>query len=297
MSFLTNMFLKYLLITSIFFFSCKNNDKNNTVALEKLNKSLERSANTINENNEIIYRSFEDKAKSPGTAEKAAVWQPRAIRVKEETKQFVDFLENFKSGIKSNREANISSAEIIQLAENIETYQNSILTISPEIKKEFDKKIWINNDDPAISEQAFIRTYLINNDKNILISALSNFQNNARVIENLVVTYCHNQTGSTGEGCGYGSGPRFMITQNTLALKRGDILKIKAGIGTFSTPYSPAISINNKTLKGEHDIFSYDLKITTSPGKYKIPVQMSYIREDGLKMLMKNEVEYTVLPE
>ena len=106
-------------------------------------------------------------------------------------------------------------------------------------------------------------------------SALTSLQNNIKIVENKVTTFCNNKVGTIGDGFDWYTS---IIGQNSKYLKPGETLEIQAGIGAFSTRGNPEIVIDGKLSKINEDGYVlYKTKTPNKPGTYSIPVHLSFV--------------------
>src|SRR6187200_3273283 len=68
-------------------------------AFKTVNKSLETTNATVNNSTTAIMQSLEDKQNDPKTAEKAAIWLPKAKAVQEYAKSMNAFIQSLKNEI------------------------------------------------------------------------------------------------------------------------------------------------------------------------------------------------------
>jgi hypothetical protein len=75
------------------------------------------------------------------------------------------------------------------------------------------------------------------------------------------------------------------------------MMKITAGIGSFSKAAMPEFEILGKKMKpNENGIMEFNFKETRVSGKYKLPIKISYVDQDGKSMTRETTISYTVLP-
>src|SRR5882757_5383393 len=142
----------YFLMLSILLNSCGSGERNDLKVLDKLNRSLQSSAQNIANGSAAIYRSMEDKLRDPRMIEKAKTWYPKAMYIKEQTTQIINYIDSLKDALdhersdttllKENKEAVVqeifyNKKESERLFEKINRYKNNILNSDPAINNEF----------------------------------------------------------------------------------------------------------------------------------------------------------------
>jgi len=90
----------------------------------------------------------------------------------------------------------------------------------------------------------------------------------------------------------------FVISQSSSNVQSGELITIKAGVGSFSVRSKPRFMIGGKAVKAndESATVSYTFKASERPGKHFIPVQIDYYRPDGSMASTEKKVVYTVVP-
>ena len=71
--------MMYLVLTALLALNVSSEILN---AFKVVNTSLATSNQIVADKNKVTYSSFEDKAKDPQTAAKAAIWKPKADQVR-----------------------------------------------------------------------------------------------------------------------------------------------------------------------------------------------------------------------
>src|SRR6476646_6781530 len=68
-------------------------------AFKTVNRSLETTNSTVNKSSETIMASLDQKMTDPATAEKARIWQPKALQVQGYAKQIYSYIQGLKDQI------------------------------------------------------------------------------------------------------------------------------------------------------------------------------------------------------
>ena len=279
-------------------------------------EGLVRSNSIISNSSVGIYKALESKLTRSESALQAAVWQPKAILVKEKNIAITNYLNSLvielkkEAGLKLQNEREVYREDDLdavsrlfinknkgeELYKKLQEYRKDILDIDPELAKKFSSNsIIITNRFEQIesTKKDFTKTFF---DKVPVITALAmlrKLENNVNVLENEFVTYCNNKVGGYTEDFTIVSS---LIGQSSNYLKAGDNLEIHAGIGAYSLTLKPKISIMGKDVDCNENGFAlYKFKTALKAGKYTVPVKIEYTAVDGIRKVITNDVLYTVM--
>ena len=89
--------LMYLVLTALLALNVSSEVLN---AFRTVNNSLNNSSSTIDQKNQTIFKSLDDKLKDPKTAELAGIWVPKANRAKELSDNMYSYIEQIKTRLK-----------------------------------------------------------------------------------------------------------------------------------------------------------------------------------------------------
>jgi gliding motility-associated protein GldM len=140
-------------------------------AFKVVDNSLKQSNNILTSSTNGIYENFNEMLKDPKTAEKAAIWKPKADKARELAKQASDLIDKYKmdlmkeagydpsSGDSSFKEDNIDAATRLfdtkgegkNLYSTLENFKKNILAIDPDIAKALGSKLPLNLSVPKSS--------------------------------------------------------------------------------------------------------------------------------------------------
>lgn len=313
----TILFTSFICLLT-FLFSCKDNNKNEISNAEILERDFLNATKTIERFTYIQINSLQEKATNPATNVKGEIWLEKAEKIKKHTDSFKTEIALLKTQLKTAADLHLEEGKEIFNEENKAAVHKIFITenkcealllsqaqlnkklllVDEEINKEFEntiEKITIeNNSVEKETLKNFKKRFEDISVMDVLV-ILSGLENNVTTIANNLITFCYSKVGVVG-GCGFSMGPRFLIAQNTTKLQVGERLKITAGIGEFSKNYAPNILINDTKTELEQDGTStYELKISSSVGKYKIPVEIQFKDQNGIKCTKKSIVEYEVI--
>jgi len=263
--------------------------------------------------------AFEDKLLDPRYSQFAQLWQPKAKKVEALSFDIYRYIDNLigqlasEAGIVTGdtkayfKEDNVGAVTHLfqnqgrgkELYEKLKTYKQNLLTIDPELAGRFGKNIIITTSDfdsEGDSAKDFTKTFFDGIPAIAASALLRMFENNIKIIENTLVTFCFTRIGGGG-GCGYSERFWPLITQSSNYIKAGDNIEITAGIGSFSVAPQPKVIIDDKEISvDENGIVIYKFK-SSKPGKYKKSVKIEYTKPDGTKESLTKNIEYTVIEE
>jgi gliding motility-associated protein GldM len=307
-------------IAFIFIFSsCVDKSKNNITVFRATEEGLQQSIQTISISNEILYRSMKERLQDPQNMAYVMIWEPKAMEIKRISDSMIRYLEALKEELKNEagpdktgnkgsfKEDDIAAVNHLfndhekgkELFDRLIKYRRDILAIDTEL----NKKVNVNHmivfargfDYTKSGPEVFTRTYV--NDIPVIaaMAMLSKFENNIKINENELITFCHNKTYYVRIIDDF---PTALITQSSNYVKAGEEIEITAGIGTYSAIVQPKININGKDIALSNEpVAIYKLKASMKSGKYHIPVKIEFMKPDGTKAVAKKDIEYTVIEE
>lgn len=302
-------------VALIFFSACSDRSENESILLIALEESLTNSNRTINKSTESLSELLTQKLADPVTAYQAQRWQPKALEVRKLTADIYNYIDNLKAdlnqeaGIISNHTNNkfsernsyaVSQQSITrkkgkELFGKMSQYKKDILSIDLDSKEVFQDVLlvatWIDSLDMA--KQNMHRIFFENASVIASLVALSQFQNNIKNIENRMVQFFVYKIPS---GCILSFDVYSVIVgQNSSYLRRRHEMSIMAGVGAFSKAAKPEIAFSGKTIPiDESGVAIYRFKASGNPGKYIVPVKITYIDQEGREQILSKDVKYTV---
>lgn len=281
-------------------------------AFRTVNQSLANANEIVELKNQGLFGSFERKAADPKTAEKAKIWQAKALQAKGYADNLYNYIESLKGELMVGagqkqpggeyKEDNIDAPTRMlvegnrgkDLYQRLQTYKASLLGIDNSIKNEFEKTLPIDLSIPKSNNQGnrtWEAAYFRMTPTIASITMLSKFQNDVRNSEAQVVDYCHRQIGAVEVV--YDEFQAFAGT-NSQYLMPGQELVITAGVGAFSKSARPNISIDGAGVAlNPQGVAEYKTTVG-GPGSYTKRVHITYIKPDGTTGTLDKEVPYTV---
>jgi hypothetical protein len=293
----------FLLISLlILLYSCDNKKSSETNIYNALNGSLERSNRQLEKSSEMIEVAMKDKVPNPVFHEKAIIGLPKIEKVRILSREVYNYIEGLKT-LLSNETSAISVDKIMnterkgtELFRKLKLLRIALLGADPHLTQEISSMIefWptsfdsISSDSDLITEKYFRNVPLVG-----VLAVLSKFQNDIRITENRLCTLFHEQF--TNHGWTH-EWPHALIGQSTRYIKPGDPIEITAGIGEFKRVGRPEVKINGKkVVVNEYGYAEYLLKPSSVAGKHSIPIEMSYLDQDGKENRLLKTIEYTVV--
>lgn len=306
--------LMYLVLTALLALNVSSEILN---AFKVVDKSLQTSNTNLTSANNTLYKSLEAKVADPVTAEKATIWNAKAVQAKNLSDKLNNDIESFKKQLKEEaglklvdgqeqyKEDDLEAATRLfgngpggknlgpQLEQKLKDYRNAMLAIDPEINAAFGSTLSVDGK-PATGQDGkpkpFTEAYFHMTPTVAALTLLSKFQNNVKNSENQVVTFCHSKVGEvkvkfdkTG----------VLLGQSSNYVMPGQELEITAGIGAYSSAAAPQISINGSSVPVVDGQGKY--KMTASGGgAHKVAVTIRYKDQDGNDKTETKDVEYTV---
>lgn len=281
-----------LAIASVFcltLLSCDNGSKTDREIIKAMEESLNSSNQRINSSSQMMLASLEDKVSDPFTSVRAKIWFQKAQKIRELSSEFNDYLYQLK------KEEKASSKKASLLLKKMKELGNSILNTDSLIRRTFESPEFTNNfiDSTYTSGEVFYNRYFKGTSKGYVNAFLSTLQNNTKVFENKLISFCHEQVPRYGH---YYDFSTTIVGQSSELVEPGKEMKIKAGVGTFSKFLAKSqVKVNGKDVPiNDYGVSEYSFKAPKTPGKYSIPVKISYTDQEGKEQIIETRIKYTV---
>ncbi|MFC0775929.1 type IX secretion system motor protein PorM/GldM [Terrimonas alba] len=303
--------MMYLVLTALLALNVSSEILN---AFKTVNKSLENTNTTVNKSTETILASLQQKTLEPTTAEKAKIWNPKAIDAEKFSKSVFQFIQGLKDQILTEaggnpndptqkfKEDNLDIATRImvekgqgqKLLSMLSDYRKNILGIDKSIDSAFKTSLPINLDKPASTNKAaktWEGAYFHMVPTVAALTILSKFQNDVKTAENRVVAFCHEQVGKVEV--------RFdsyeaIVGQNSKYLMPGQEIEITAGLGAFSKTKLPMVSVGGSNVQVNEKGMAVYKAPAGGIGAHTLNVTVSFKDQDGKDQTRTFPVEYTV---
>ncbi|HRO45624.1 gliding motility protein GldM [Agriterribacter sp.] len=285
-------------------------------AFKTIDSSLVKSNSTLSSATSEIYDAFAASLEDPKTREKAAIWKPKADQVQALSAKLTVYIDNLKDGLKRGsgydpekgdttfKIDNLDAATRIMGTEGkgeelrlaLEQYKKDILSIDPEIAKEFDHNLPVNTEKPVSqagnTNQDWSAAYFHMTPTIAALTILSKFQNDVKNTENKVASFCFKKIGDVKVIF-----DKFepMIGANATYLMPGEQLEIKAGLGAFNASVMPKVFINgNAVTVGANGVADVKMPAGGS-GPHKMNIDVKYPDPaTGEEKTISKVFEYTV---
>ncbi len=303
--------MMYLVLTALLALNVSSEILN---AFKTVNKSLENTNSTVDKSTTTIMASLQQKTTDPATATKAQIWYPKAQQIQNHSKTIFSYIQSLKDQIlreaggdpnnadQKFKEDNLDIATRIMIEKKegpkllaaLAKFKTDVLSVDPELKKEFETSLPISLDKPSSKNKAgktWEGAYFHMVPTVAALTILSKFQNDVKTSENRLVQACHNKVGEVAV--------RFdtyaaIVGQNATYLMPGQELEITAGVGAFSTGAKPTITVGGKAMTvGPDGTVSTKLP-GGGIGAHTVPVVINYTDQEGNPQVIKKDIEYKV---
>jgi gliding motility-associated protein GldM len=309
--------IMYIVLTALLALNVSSEILN---AFKTIDQSLTNANAIIQRKNTDIYKSLKAKLNDPKTAEKAAIWAPKADKahayadalyaylesLKHELKvesglKLVDGKEEFKeddldatSRLFLNNKSGMTRGE--DLHKKLQQYKADLAGIDPAIEKEVIPNLPLDLSIPKttsiVGKNDWGYAYFHMTPSIAAITILTKFQNDVRNSEAQVVEYCHKEIGEVE--LVYDQFNAFAAS-NSQYLMSGEELVITAGVGAFSSAAKPTISIDGNVVPiGADGSATYKTTAGSTPGDNIKRVRISFLKPNGETAVVEKEVKYTV---
>jgi hypothetical protein len=280
----------FVAISSLVFISCSDHSKKDIELIKALNEGLESSNRAICTESIEALTSLQSKLYEFGSVERAQVWFPKAEKIQQLSKDIFDYIENIKQKI-GDRTVNSSI-----LFDKLKLYREQILEIDQKIANEFEKSLPVftsSIDSSKNDSERLFKDYFKNTSSEAVIAMLNKIENNVRINELRIITFCNENVGCLDCGPHYAFGA--IAIQSSSIVESGEQLEITAGMGYFTVEPTPEIFIFGRPVKIQEDgAVHYKIKAPLKSGKYYVPVKINYTDQNGRKQSIQKEIEYTV---
>ena len=288
-------------------------------AFKTVDNSLRQSTAVLSASTDAIYEQFSELLKDPKTAEKAAIWKPKADKVRELSKAMNELIERYKMDLKREAGYNPEKGDTSWADDNIdaatrlfdqkgegknlyaalENFQNNVLAIDPEITKAMKNKLPLNLEAPHSASGNLatgdkVKDWVYGNfhmtPTVAALTMLSKYQNDVKNTENAIATYCANQVGAVKIIYN-----KFvpLISANATYLMPGEEMEVSAGLGAFNADVKPEVLINGAPVAVDAD--GVGTKKFAVSGSGSVNVTVKYIDPNtGQPASTTKSLPYTV---
>ncbi|MBC8035044.1 MAG: gliding motility protein GldM [Chitinophagaceae bacterium] len=306
--------MMYLVLTALLALNVSSEILN---AFKTVNDSIIHANGVVDDKNATTFKSFQSKLKKPETAEKAAIWWPKAEQAKKLSEAMAKYIEDLKIELKKESKGeNLGTADEKFSEDNLEAstrllvegpagkeleqklidYKKQLLAILPEKKAEFEKSLPLDLTPPAgqkgdLTKADWSSGYFRMTPTIAAVTILSKFQNDVKNSEAQIVDYCHKAIGEVEVV--FDAFQAFAGT-NATYLMPGQELEITAGVGAFSKAALPSVTINGAGVGLNNEGVAIYKTTVSGAGEKSVNVNVSFKKPDGTIGTLTKEIKYTV---
>ena len=309
--------IMYLVLTALLALNVSSEILN---AFKTIEQSLNSASNIIERKNLDIYKSLKSKLNDPKSAEKAAIWAPKAEQAHAYADAMYAYVESLKQELKVESGLQIKDGKEVYKEDDLDAttrlflnkksgeskgkdlynkllkFKADLSAIDPLIAKEVIPNLPLDLSIPTTSSIAgkgdWAYAYFNMTPSVAAITILTKFQNDIRNSEAQIAEFCHKEIGEVE--LIYDQFNAFAAS-NSQYLMSGEELVITAGVGAFSSAAKPTVSIDGLVVPvGVDGSAIYKSVAGTSPGVQRKRVRISFIKPNGETAVVEKEVQFTV---
>lgn len=244
---------------------------------------------------EMIDLSFKERLLDPATNVVYARLYPKAEQIQKLTTEMKKYIEDLKRNLEN--EKTLDNDKVNDLYSRLVKYKTDLLNSEPKITAAFDSVLIITTksfDSSQNNEKDFANTFFSNMSTEAQMSILSMFHYNIVSIENKMILFWFNQP----SGDRYCEWSNLIASQSSSYVQAGEKIEVTAGIGYFSDSFKSEVIINGKKIPlTESQLAIHSFSASRKPGKHFIPVEITYMDQDGKQQIVSKTLEYTVAKE
>jgi gliding motility-associated protein GldM len=287
-------------------------------AFKTIQHSLSNANVIIEKKNTDILKSLDKKLEDPKTAEKAAIWAPKAKKAQELSDALFNYIETLKHDLKVAADLKIKNGEEEYNDHNLSTttrfflkgnaptkgqdllarltqFKKDLASIDPGIEKEIIPNLPLDLSIPQTNSIAgkndWAYAYFNMTPPVAALTILTKFQNDVRNSESQVLEYCHKEIGEVE--LIYDQFNAF-ASSNSQYLMAGENLEITAGVGAFSSAAKPTVTIDGVNVPLGTDGTAIYKTTASNPGVNSKKVRISFLKPNGETAVVEKTVQYTV---
>lgn len=286
-------------------------------AFKTIQHSLANANVIIEKKNTDILKSLARKLEDPKTADKAAIWTPKAQKAQEISDALFNYIETLKhdlkvaaelkvkDGVEEYNDHNLSTTTRFflkgsptkgqDLLARLTQFKKDLAAIDPGIEKEILPNLPLDLSIPETKTMAgkndWAYAYFNMTPPVAALTILTKFQNDVRNSESQVLEYCHKEIGEVE--LIYDQFNAF-ASSNSQYLMAGENLEITAGVGAFSSAAKPTVSIDGVNVPLGADGTAIYKSTASNPGLNSKKVRISFIKPNGETAVVEKTVQYTV---
>lgn len=286
---------KIVPLALIVLFSCSHSRIENATAVEILNEGLVNSSVKIDSESNSLYRLIETKLLDPKFSPQANLWQPVASKIQLFSDDIYIHIDSLKNDLNHMPDLFKSNEKGNELFNRLINYKQTLLELNPEINLVFAKRVLLISkpfDIQINNQKDFNRIFFNNPSTETKLALLTRFQNNIRITENDLASFCYSKIDTTISD--YNNFSLF-ISQSRYDVSPGQNIQLMVGVGIFSKASQPKIIIDgNKKSIGENGYVDYEFKASNQTGIHNIPIKTYYTNLKGITESRIDTVKYNV---
>jgi gliding motility-associated protein GldM len=288
-------------------------------AFKVVDNSLRESNHVLTGSNNEIYKSLDELSVDPKTAEKAAIWKPKADQIKAIAADAYNLIEKQKQDLKIESDLDVATGEFREdnidaatryfdtknngeiLYKKLEEFQKKLFAIDPELKKEIINEFPLNLETPKSTAgnistgnelRDWVSSYFNMTPTIAALTILSKFQNDIKNSENLAATFCLHQVGSVKLVM-----DKFepMVGTSSTYLMPGEEMTVIAGLGAFNSNVKPEVTIDGRSIAVNSNGVAESKFNVGATGSRSMNVTVKFIDPNtGEMKSISKKVDYTV---
>jgi hypothetical protein len=306
-------------ITFAFIFSSYDDNSKNSLTVYRLaDEGLQQSIKSISAATNVTYQAIKEKKEKDYTKALAEIWDIKAMEVKILSQSMINYIQESKDELKKETGANDPNSGAVgwennttatdhlfeshgkgkELFEKLIRYKQTVLSVDPKINNRFQNIVNIFSkgfDFENADAKTFSKTFFDHMPVIATYVMLSKFENNVKIIENEIVTFCYSQIGYL-DGEAMVDQYDFLVGQSSNYLKAGTELEINAGMGSYSVENKPVIKFDDKLIPLRNGVAELKFKTPTKAGKYFVTINIDYTnRRNGKRESLTKTISYTLI--
>lgn len=288
-------------------------------AFKVVDNSLRESNMVLSNSTAGIYSTLGEMLSDPKTAEKAAIWKPKAEQVRIISAEVYDLLEQYKLALKQESELDPATGEFREdnvdapsrffdtkgngkiMYTKLEAFKTKLLLIDKDLTAEVGPKLPLNLDIPKSASgnlqtgdktTDWTKSYFYMTPTIAALTILSKFQNDVKNAENLAATYCINQVGAVKLVM-----DKFepLVGTSSTYLMPGEEMVITAGLGAFNSNVKPTVTIDGRSIPVNANGVAESKFTVGGTGSKSMNVNVSFIDPNtGESKTISKKFDYTV---
>lgn len=290
-----------LILSFLFTFvvsSCSS-EKRDSRLIEELEVEISESKKLLFVSNENILETLKVRKVDAKTADKAAIWLPKAQSILASANQIVARPSELKQRIlgasKNNLQKELDEEIGAELDKHIASFRQKLLSVDSNLTAQLLDDTGTKN---VFFESSIVERvkgdYISQTKPQEFVALLTKIENKALRTANKCLLYCLDRTtlGCVLEFEVF----EAIIGQNAKILEAGDELEITTGLGTISRSKAAQITIGKTNVAlNDKGLAIFKMRTNKKAGTYSLPVKVAYTDQDGKAVERTFAVEYKLV--